>query len=625
MSSNLSPYRAEIIAADGSELSGGSIGTILSLDDTKRLDAIGTLEITLPAGEPKLQYITTGTKLAVYDELDGFLGIYLFRSKSIEDNNGQGVCTLQYYDYLKELSQRSVYFNRTYDFDDVSVIIQDILSDLGWSANVTETGTSQITFQGESILRAIDELRDRRGVHYRLNFNKTTQMPVLDFGPFGDLSEVNFEQFNGQIQAEFDRNPNNAIITGASIVVESDEIYNRIIPLGAGQGVSQLTIQLATLGDYVVKYLSNPDFSITSYIEDAASIASYGLRERILSLPNIIPLTNSNTNVTNAKNTLKLTAEAYLRKHLEPRKEYQIDVVGLKQEILPGDKIHVRYIQQKDGITYLSIDDDFWVMEVTRSRDVSGNRAYNFKIANVDQLRTTDQDVIVDVVRDLKSINVHIPATLAYSPIGPYVKRIKGAASPTNRINPTFSARIKEEVLYLNRALMRIAFSPLKSSTTGASAGGGSTETSASGGGATETSTATGLSTGLMIPLGGDHRHDIVAHDHDVVIPAHTHDVTIPSHTHGITYGVFEDTVTPDNIRVNLNGVDITGAINGGNINVGGGDNTYEYDITNLMGISSGAFRRTHEFEFVCTTDTYGEIEFELDLLVTIQPIRVTS
>lgn len=624
MSSNLSQFRIEILDANNNPISGGSIGSVLSLNDTKKLDAIGSLEFDMLASDTKAQYITTGVRFDVYDEIDGYLGRYLFKSKEIRDENGKGILRVNCYDYLKELAQRSVYFNRTYNFINVSSIIEDLLGGMGWDSNVTETGTNQITFQGESILRAIDELRDRRGVHYRLNFNKTLQTPVLDFGPFGDISSVNFEQFSGQIQSNFIQS-NNAIIVGASIVEESEEIYNRIIPLGSGQGVSQLTINGATLGDYVVKFVSNPDFSVTAYIEDAASIASYGLRERILSFPNIIPLTNSNTNVTNAKNTLKLTAEAYLRKHLEPRKEYQIDVIGLRDEILPGDKIHIRYLQENNGIVYININDDFWVMEISRNRNVSGNRSYNIKIANVDQLRTTDQDVIVDVVRDLKSINVHIPATLAYAPIGPYVKRILGDANPNLRVNPTFSARIKEEVLYLNRALMRIAFSPLKSSATAAASGGGSTETSASGGGATETSTATGLSTGLMIPLGADHRHDIVPHDHDVTIPNHTHDVTIPSHTHNITYGVFEDTVTPDTVLVYLNGTDITGAINGGNINIGGGDNTYEFDITNLMGIFSGAFRRTHEFEFVCTTSTYGEIEFELDLLVTIQPIRVTS
>lgn len=622
--SNLSPFRIEILDANDNPISGGSIGTVLTLNDTKRLDAVGTLEFTMPAGDKKARFITTGVKFDIYDQTDGYLGRYLFRSKEIEDNNGEGILFVKCYDYLKFLSERSVYFNRSYNFDTISTIVGDLLFSVGWSSFVTQDGTSQITFQGESVLRAIDELRDRQGCHYRLNFDKVTKVPVLEFGPFGDLSEVYFEQFNGQIQAEYNRNDKHAIVTGASILEESDEIYNRVIPLGAGQGVSQLTIAQATLGEYAVNTGTNEDGSSFYYIEDTNSIADYGLKERIVSFPNIIPLTNSDINVINAANTLKLTCEAYLKKHLIPRNEYQIDTIGLQQEILPGDKIHIRYIQERNGIVYLSIDDDFWVMEVSRNRNVDGGRSYNFKIANVDQLRTTDQDVIIDVVRDLNSINVHIPATLAYSPIGPYTKRIKGDNSSSNRVNAEFKVRIKEEVLYLNRALMRFSTGSLKSSTTGAASGGGSTQTSASGGSSTETSTATGLSTGLMIPLGMDHRHDIVPHDHNVTIPSHTHNVTIPSHTHGITYGVFEDTVTPDDLRILLNNVDVTNTL-GGPFAVGGGENEYEIDITDALTNTSGGIRQTHTITFYSpTNNAYGEIEFECDLLVTIQPIRVT-
>jgi hypothetical protein len=623
MFSNLSPFRIEILDANNNPISGGSIGNAFYLNDTKRLDAIGSLEFAMPASDEKALFIETGVKFDVYDEQDGYLGRYLFKSKQIDDENGQGVLKVVCYDYLKELAQRSVYFNRSYNLNTVSSIISDLMAIVGWSANVTEVGHSQVTYQGESILRAIDELRDRRGVHYRLNYDKTSKVPVLDFGSFGELSEVYFDQANGQIQSNFLQS-NNALIVAASIVEESEEIYNRIIPLGSGQGISQLTIERANLGNYTTKTGVNKDGSNFYYIEDTQSIDNYGLRERILSFPNISPLTNSDINVINAANTLKLTAESYLKKHLIPRKEYQIDIIGLRKEILPGMKVHIRYVQERNGVNYLSIDDDFWVMEITRNRSVNGLRDYNLKIANVDQLRTTDQDVIVDVVRDLNNINVHIPATLTYAPIGPYVKRIKGAVAPVDRVNATFTARIKEEVLYLNRALLRMTLNRLKSSTTGASAGGGSTETSSGGGSSTQTSTSVGLSTGLMIPLGGDHRHDIVPHSHDVSLPSHTHNVTIPSHTHGITYGVFEDTVVPENIGIIINNNDVTNQLFGPFNPSGLHPYSIELDITDILTNTIGGFRQTHEIQFYSDVDCHGEIEFELDLLCTIQPIKVT-
>lgn len=620
MFSNLSPFRIEILDANNNPLSGGSIGNAFYLNDTKRLDAIGSLEFAMPASDEKALFIETGVKFDVYDEQDGYLGRYLFKSKQIDDENGQGVLKVVCYDYLKELAQRSVYFNRSYNLNTVSSIISDLMAIVGWSANVTEIGHSQVTYQGESILRAIDELRDRRGVHYRLNYDKISKVPVLDFGSFGELSEVYFDQANGQIQSNFLQS-NNALIVAASIVEESEEIYNRIIPLGSGQGISQLTIERANLGNYTTKTGVNKDGSNFYYIEDTQSIDNYGLRERILSFPNISPLTNSDINVINAANTLKLTAESYLKKHLIPRKEYQIDIIGLRKEILPGMKVHIRYVQERNGVNYLSIDDDFWVMEITRNRSVNGSRDYNLKIANVDQLRTTDQDVIVDVVRDLNSINVHIPATLTYAPIGPYVKRIKGAVAPVDRVNATFTARIKEEVLYLNRALLRLTLSPLKSSSRGK---------------AHRHMMLDNVGSFGQLP-GNTDWTEFFAKDSEagtsnvnVVVAVTSTPKTDNLWTFeaggsdNIEYGVFEDTVIPQNIGIIINNDDVTNQLFGPFNPSGLYPYSIELDITDILTNTIGGFRQTHEIQFYSDVVCHGEIEFELDLLCTIQPIKVT-
>lgn len=404
MTSNSSPFRVEILNTNNIPISGGSIGTITALADTKSLDAIGTLEFSMPAADEKAQYIQTGVKFDVYDQTDGYLGRYLFKSKTITDNSGEGVLRVSCYDYLKELSQRSVHFNRTYDNVDVGNILIDLLGIVGWQVNITATGTNQITYQGESVLKAIDGLKDRRGDHYRLNFNKASKVPTIDFGPLGDLSTISFEQFSGQIQTEFLSNPNNSIITSAKLVEESDEIYNRIIPLGGGQGADQLTIEVATLGDYDVLIGSNADGSEFFYIENNDSITEYGLKERILSYSNIVPLSASEQDILDASNSLKLTAEAFIVNHLVPTKQYNIDVVGLRRELLPGDKINIRYVQKRDGVVYISIDDYFWVMDITNSRSSNGVRTQRITISNTGKRNTSDEDVIISVVNDVYNL-----------------------------------------------------------------------------------------------------------------------------------------------------------------------------------------------------------------------------
>lgn len=621
MSSNLSPFRIEILDANNLPLSGGSIGNVLQLNDTKSLDAIGSLSFQMPAGDRKARYIQSGTKFDVYDQTDGYLGRYLFRSKTITDNNGQGILQVECYDALKELTERTVGFNRNYNFENIDVIIGEILDIVGFSSNVTDTGTSLISLQGESILRAVDELRDRRGVHYRLDFDKTTSVPILDFGPFGDISDVKFEQVKGQIQASAQQNTKLAIITSARIIEESDDIFNRVFPLGFGQGVSQLTIQNATLGTYAIQEYTNADGSISYYIEDTDSINSYGIKERILSLPNIRPLTNSDINVINAANALKLTAETYLQKHLIPRKEYELTVVGLREELLPGQIIDVRYVQSRNGVNYIDIDGQFWVMDVTRNRSSSGNRTFNIRIANVDQRRTTDQDVIVDVVRDLNSINVHIPATLAYSEAGPYTERVLGDANPVSRINADFTLRYGPEVLYLNRCLVRFSTSPLRASAAGAAHNHLMFAQPSAYTGVPALTRGTTVCADTDTGSGG--LINVVLDFYSLPsTPLYTFQA---GGSDAVEYGLFEDTETPESIGIMLNGTDITFEVNNGSYYaVGGGNITAEIDITDYLLEASGGFRQVHTVTFYALGGR-GNIQWQADSLVTIQPIAVSD
>src|SRR5690554_331344 len=137
MSSDLSPFRIEILDANNNPVSGGSIATVMNITDTRSLDNIGRLSFTMPAGDRKAQYIQTGSKFDVF--ADGkYLGRYLFKSKTITDDNGVGILVVDCYDALKTLTERTVGFNRSYNFESVSVIIGELLDIVGFSSNVTE-------------------------------------------------------------------------------------------------------------------------------------------------------------------------------------------------------------------------------------------------------------------------------------------------------------------------------------------------------------------------------------------------------------------------------------------------------------------------------------------------------
>lgn len=638
MAYKVSPFRIDILDSSGNRLGGGPLTTVVSLNDTRSLDKIGTASFVLPAGDERTALITAGSQFDIYDEVDGYLGRFLFKDRALTEDDGQAMMTVNCYDRLKELSRAAtVGFRRTYTDTDVATVIEDLLTLVsGWTADVEASiGNTTVSYEGESPLISIDELRDRWGRHYRLQAPAT-----LEFGTFGEVAPVRLVQLDGQVQYAIAQRKEIALVDSLQLVEESDEIFNSIIPLGFGQGVSQLTIEQATLGTYTVQSALNQDGSSYFYIQDAASVAAYGVRWRVLTLPQIRPITNSPANVINAANALKLAAEAYMTKHLNPRVEYGVSVRALRREVKVGDVIRLVYRGVVEGYKYIDVDENFYIMDVSRSRTASGDRAATLNIASVDDRRTSDTDVMLEVVHDLRSLKVHVPATLAYSPVGPYVKRIRGDATPANRVNPQFTVRIRDEVLTLNRALLRFATSPLKSSATGAASGGGSTETSTStphqhliirsqdgttpGTMATRRFTLLEQSTGNLFHFDASSDVGASARFFDTAPGAggHTHDVTIPPHVHDLDYDVFEDSTYPQNIGVEIDGNDETAAL-GGPWAASNAAVEVEVDITSILLAAGGGFQQNHTIEFYAT-DGRGEIECEVDMLVTIQAIAVT-
>ncbi len=617
MTGNISPFRIEILDVNNVLVGGGPITTAFDLTDVKKLDGIGSLIFSMPAGDRKAQFIQTGVKFDVYDEKDGYLGRFLFGSKTIVDSNGNADLNVKCYELTKELTFNTVGFFRDFNFTAVGTILDNIITEApNWSIETDSENISTISYSGESVFRAIDELRDRTGEHFRLKFDGITSNPILEFGAFGDVSPVLFDQFKGQVQAEWDNNPNTAIVTDMTLEEQSEEVWNKAIPLGFGQGVSQLNISTATLGTYAVQSELNQDGSLRYFISDSISISDFGIREKILQFPNIRPISNSTANEQNAANALKLSAEAYLQRHLTPQVIYKMSVVGLRQQVQVGDKIHVRYSAEIDGVNYIDLDTDFWVLTLTKNRNVSGSRSQSFIVSEVDNIRTSDRDVIVDVVRNLNSIAVHVPATLAYAPIGPYTKRIKGDASENERINAQYIARIQNEVLYINRALLRFKTEVLTSSAAGANHSHLMFSQPAVGAYAATTGKtvcADSIGSGGLINLNIDFQTGNFP-----TTPLYTFGASGGAET--IEYGVFEDDVFPRTISLLINGVDRSSEL-GGPWAVSVEEVELELDVTDIL-IEDG-IRRNHNFTFTAESG-HGQIEMELDLLVTIQPIAVT-
>ena len=359
------PFTIDVILADGTNI--GTSVNIINLDTQESLDKIGSLSFSLPASDNIVQYLDTGVSFQVTDSTDGYLGTYLFKNKELDDSLGVAVITVNCHSALKELTYETVGFNRFYNNETVNTVIADLITlAAGWSAEIEDDfNTTTIDYQGESIYRAIDEQRDRNKAHFRL---KRGYDRILQFGYFGQESDIVFTNLRGQTQLD-SQNTNIGIITRINLAYESDEIYNKIIPLGHGQGVTQLTIEDATLGDYTTLSALNDDGSSYYYFEDETSINQHRKRTRILSIPNLRPISNSDADIVNARNALKLAAEAYMSKHLQPQVTYNVDLAYIPSELQVGDKVRLQYKNNVDGISYIDIDEYFYVLDIEKKID----------------------------------------------------------------------------------------------------------------------------------------------------------------------------------------------------------------------------------------------------------------
>ena len=294
---------------------------------------------------------------------------------------------------------------------------------------------------------------------------------------------------------------------------------------------------------------------------------------------------------------------------------------GLRNTIQVGDTVHLQYRGVVDGYGYIDVDDDFYVMDIAKSRNVSGDRSARLTISTVAARRTTDTDIVLDVVRDVEALKVHIAPTQSYSPIGP----VKNRMDASN--DAEIEVRIEEEVQLINYAKLRFKTAPLRSSLS-------SNTTSSSGGHRHKMfiyfstgpsgqppddyfelykcyrDAAGTLELALLLGTNYPYSEDLYTYEE------------VGGHTHDMEYGLYEDSQYPTNISVAINGLDRTEEL-GGPWDLAGEGADVSVDITYWLVNAIGGLQQNHTITFSCESGQ-GEIEVEVGMLATIQPILLS-
>ena len=659
----------DVFDSDYNRLGDGPVTAIKSASFRRALDGAGTFNMSLVGtDEQALTLLTNERRVRIYGEaLDGtarVLGDGIIRQRNMTEQSGGVTLQVSGPDALDELKRVNTLLARTYR-DTVQNVV-DVLLGLatGWTATVDASiasNTIDVRYDGVSVLAALQNIADRYGYHLRLSSSTARTLEISEFGDDNGLRISKTEI----VTTETIQNSELLMVQRLSQGQTSEQIYNWLLPIGAGEGTAALTLEKSTrTSPYTIQSTTAGDGRTLYYISDAASISTYGTIQKVGQFKEIAPNGNTNTDIVAAANALYDAAVEDLQRHTQQTEQYSVTVKNVQQTIQPGDKIHVDYkarVQTQSGfVDYLSIRDDFWILDVNETVSASGTSA-TLTISNVDQRITTPAEQMMNAIEQINLRNLQ-PTTTGSVRSYVYYDDMDGTNSVTIPIEFTTAT------LLLQRVRLRIQTRPLRSNVTAAAGGGNHSHT------VTIPSHSHSVTT-------SDHRHlmfsqrgtitpgfitdnnwitsanDSGTSTHDLILSTTVSGITgtaelwtrdagggetttsasgggstetsseSGTHTHDMTYGIFDNTgVTPVGVTVSVNGTDLTNDLFGqATLAPGGGFINRVADVTELTDAiqnASGGLQQVHDIEVACTSGQ-GRVQVTIEVYEITQTITI--
>lgn len=610
---------ADVFSAAGARLGGGPV-TLKAAGVTRVLDGVGTIRLSVPGTDARaVALLVNENQVKVYIQPTDSSDVREFARGTIRKVRASGSPSdwsldVEGPDDLDGLTRISTKLGRKYSEDSVSTIVTDLVGLVsGWSASASGGNTTDARFDGVSVFKAIRALAEQQGLHVRAGTTAKT-VEVGAFGTAAGLRLVNPAQaFPGMEDAD-----EIALIESISVEQDSEAVCTRLYPLGAGIGEAWLTLENSTrvtpytIGSSVINGTTH------YYIEDAAATTAYGLIEKVGKFSEIAPLSNSAADIENAANALYDISAAWLERYAARLDSYRVTVKKVRATVRPGSLVRLVYngVVVRDGevVNYLSVDDDFWVMEASESVGLEGN-SLTLTLASVDRHAMDAARIVIGALEELQIDGVSVMPF--FNKIAWVYDRVLDATHPA-----VVPLRFTNATQRLNRCLLKIR-------------------------------TRSFISTVLPNVTDNLHRHTIiqsaagdasgmywrkVSYYDEVTDALHTGAMLIDIETDAfllqtaqetsddeitLAYGLQEDTETPDTLRIEIDGTDYTSAL-GGPWAVGGGSQEIELDITEYVLTEAGG-NLHQQFEINITCDSgQGEAEIQIEVYETIQAIAVT-
>lgn len=616
----MSAFRLDIHDAAGTLLNHTIYISGVSI--ASRASRIGELRFDVPRLVALDRGIQAGRIYKLYHRVDGLYGTFYHSTDELDESGD--LMTVTCHDQLIELARRTVGFNWAFSNVAFPTAMNSIASRFGggWSAATAHNSGDFYALSydsaGESYFQLLEVARRTQAGWFALGGDKQIKYGRwLDAMLTGDIAARLVSKATPERHQI--ASGGNVLITALSVQESSSDVVNRVIAVGQGLGVAQLSLFYSDLtAPYTVQNRANWDGGNSSgsnsaaaltreyYIEDAASIAAYGVREATVHF-DVKPVTNSRADLLNAGNALYTISTAYLLRSRYPLKNYRLSCVGLPKAVAPGSVIEIDY---RDAAVVLDANRQpvrkiklfldklrVFVAEVSRSFNAAGGVDESvLTVSTTGETFADAAEIMTDLVRDAKRFRLRpVPSITMRTKAGDTL-----AISPS--LNYNYRLKFGPDVLEINSCKLEFHLMKMRahssnstgaSSTTTTSGGGGQTvtTTSASGGSSAQTTNSAGdptsldyqysssigyanslgfTSAGISAALATDsasfggntggiaygtagaqhghynaensHAHYYVAHAHKFFLPAHSHGFSIPNHTHGVTITISSHT-----------------------------------------------------------------------------------
>lgn len=614
----------DVFDVAGDRLGDGPVNEIQSVEVNRQLDGAGTFTIRAMVSARSISLFTNEKRVKIYNKDAGgvrLIGQGIIEKVNITESTPGVSLRVSGPDILHELVRKNTLRARLFSQATLQTVADGLIALVpGWSVVVDAAIASKkvdARYDGASVLKAFRDLAERYKYHFRLSNDDR----VVTISRFGEVTGKRV--FPVQvITPAMIRDPNLLFVQRLPQTTETNDLANWIIPLGAGEGVGQLTIEKSTrTAPYTIQNLVGPDGTLQYFISDAPSVAAYGQIETMKSFKQIAALSNSDTDIINAANALYDAAAEWLDRNKSPIVRYALTVKNVKVNMLPGDKVHVNYKGQiitprGETVDYLTVRDDFWVMRAVERIGLE-EHSVDLEVANIDQRVNSVAERVADSIEDIKLRDLK-------PTIGPSVRSyvynldISAAGGGFTALIPV---EFTDATLDLQRVRFRLKTSPFRANVTSAAAD-------------------------------GDHRHKVFASEADAAVPGDqgyvcasdsggigsshvafrgpnndlwTNDSS-GTHVHPITYGIFDDSVSPKNVTVFVNGVDKTTELFGFTPLAPAGANLDVVAdvgvLTNLILNAAGGLRQEHTIEVKCA-DQQGRVEATVEIFEINQSVKI--